>query len=70
MNPIEKAMAARSNQLKLVVAVVALELVLWITGSPNQTLWATPTLICLGWVVSQLVLWRWHRPKPGGWPSP
>jgi hypothetical protein len=63
VNPIEKAMAARSTTCKLAVAVAALELVLWVMGSSAETLWVTPVLICLGWVVTQLVLRRRHRQR-------
>ena len=38
MDPIEKVMAARSSQVKLALAVVALVLVLWATGSPLPSL--------------------------------
>jgi hypothetical protein len=41
MNPIEKVMTDRSSHVKLALAVVALVLVLWATGSPLPSLWIT-----------------------------
>ena len=50
MNPIEKVMINRSSGLKLVLAVAALVLVLWATGSPLPSLWITPVIIFVLWV--------------------
>lgn len=56
MNPIEKVMINRRSNAKLAFAVLALELVLWATGSSNQTLWITPVTILVLWVVLRLAL--------------
>jgi hypothetical protein len=67
MNPIEKVMADRSSHVKLALAVVALVLVLWATGSPLPSLWITPVIIVLLWIAIQLGLGpepdrsRWQR---------
>jgi O-antigen ligase len=56
MNPIEKVMVKRSKHVKLALAVVALVLVLWATGTPIMSLWLTPVIIFVIWVVIQLGL--------------
>jgi O-antigen ligase len=56
MNPIEKVMVKRSQHVKLALAVVALVLVLWGTGTPILSLWLTPVIIFVLWVGIQLGL--------------
>jgi O-antigen ligase len=56
MDPIENAMIKRSNHFKLALAVVALVLVLWATGTPILSLWLTPVIIFVLWVAIQLGL--------------
>jgi hypothetical protein len=61
MNPIEKVMVNRSSHFKLALAVAALVLVLWATGSPIQSLWITPVIIVVVWIAIQLGLRYRHR---------
>lgn len=61
MNPIEKVMVNRSSPFKLALAVAALVLVLWVTGSPIQSLWITPVIIVVLWIAIQLGLRHRHR---------
>jgi hypothetical protein len=62
MNPIEKVMIKRSQHFKLAMAVVALVLVLWATGTPIVSLWITPAIIIVLWVAIQLGLgYRRHH---------
>lgn len=61
MNPIEKVMAPRSMNLKLAVAVVALVLVLWATGSSLPSLWITPLIIFALWTAIRLGRGYRHR---------
>jgi len=61
MNPIEKVMTDRSSHVKLALAVVALVLVLWATGSPLPSLWITPVIIVLLWIAIQFGLGYRHR---------
>ncbi len=61
MNPIEKVMVNRSSHFKLAVAVTALVLVLWVTGSSIQSLWITPLIIFALWIAIQLGLGYRHR---------
>jgi hypothetical protein len=61
MNPVEKVMVKRSSHFKLAVAVAALVLVLWATGSSIQSLWITPVLIFVAWIAIQLRLGYRHR---------
>jgi hypothetical protein len=62
MNPIEKVMVNRSKHFKLAVAVAALVLVLWATGTPIISLWLTPAIIITLWVTIQLGLgYRRHH---------
>jgi len=56
MNPIEKVMVKRSKHVKMALAVAALVLVLWVTGTPILSLWLTPVIILMLWVVIQLGL--------------
>ena len=56
MNPIEKVMVNRNSHFKLALAVAALVLVLWATGSPIQSLWITPVIIVVVWIAIQLGL--------------
>jgi uncharacterized paraquat-inducible protein A len=58
VNPIEKVMVDRSSHVKLALAVVALVLILWATGSPLLSLWITPVIIALLWIAIQLGLGR------------
>jgi len=61
MNPIEKVMVKRSTLFKLAVAVAALVLVLWATGSSLASLWITPVIIFALWTGIQLRLGYRHR---------
>jgi hypothetical protein len=61
MNLIEKVMVQRSSHVKLALAVVALVLVLWATGSPLPSLWITPVVIAVLWTVIQFGLGYRHR---------
>ena len=54
-------MVSRSSHVKLAVAVVALVLVLWATGSSIQLLWITPVIIFVAWIAIQLGLRYRHR---------
>ena len=58
MNPIEKVMVRRSQHFKVAVAAAALVLVLvlWVSGSPVQSLWLTPVIVFVLWVAIQLGL--------------
>ncbi len=59
MNPIEKVMVRRSQHFKVAVAVLVLVLVLWVSGSPVQSLWLTPVIVFVLWVAIQLG-WGYH----------
>jgi O-antigen ligase len=56
VNPVEQVMVKRSSHVKLALAVVALVLVLWASGSAIQSLWITPVIIAVLWVAIQLGL--------------
>jgi hypothetical protein len=58
MNPIEKVMVRRSQHFKVALAAAALVLVLvlWVSGSPVQSLWLTPVIVFVLWVAIQLGL--------------
>ena len=60
MNPITQVMVKRSSHFKLALAVVVLVLVLWASGSAIQSLWITPVVIIVLWIVIQLGL-RYRR---------
>jgi O-antigen ligase len=59
MNPIAQVMVKRSSHFKLALAVVVL--VLWASGSAIQSLWITPVVIIVLWIVIQLGLRYRHR---------
>jgi hypothetical protein len=61
MNPVEKLMVKRSTLFKLAVAVAALVLILWATGSSLPSLWITPVIIFVLWIAIQLGLKYRHR---------
>ena len=61
MNPIENVMVRRSSHVKLALAVAALVLVLWATGSPLPSLWITPVIIVVLWIAIQFGLGYRHR---------
>ena len=61
MNPVEKVMVKRSTLFKLTVAVGALVLVLWATGSSLPSLWITPVIIVVLWIAIQFGLGYRHR---------
>ena len=61
MNPIENVMVRRSSHVKLALAVAALVLVLWATGSPLPSLWIPPVVIAVLWTALQLGLAYRHR---------
>ena len=63
MNAIEQVMVKRSSHFKLALAVIALVLVLWATGSSTQSLWLTPVIIVAGWK-GRLPGARHHRLPP------
>jgi hypothetical protein len=54
-------MARRSSTVKLALAVAALVLVLWATGSPLPSLWITPVIIAVLWIAVQFGLGYRHR---------
>ena len=56
MNSIEEVMSPRSSTFKLLVAVAALTLVLWVSGAAVQSLWLTPVIILVAWIAVQLGL--------------
>jgi len=56
MNPVEKVMVNRSSHIKLALAVLVLVLVLWVSGSPIQSLWITPVIIFILWIAIQVGL--------------
>jgi diacylglycerol kinase len=64
VNQIENLMVQRSSQFKLAVAVVALVLVLWISGSSLESLWMTPVIIFVLWVTIQVGFGYLHRRHP------
>jgi hypothetical protein len=61
MNPVENVMVRRSSHVKLALAVVALVLVLWVTGSSLPSLWITPLIIVVLWIAIQSGLGYRHR---------
>ena len=61
MNPIENVMVRRRSTVKLALAVMALVLVLWATGSPLPSLWITPVIIVVLWIAIQFGLGYRHR---------
>jgi O-antigen ligase len=62
MNAIEQVMVKRSSHVKLALAVIALVLVLWATGSSAESLWVTPVIIVAGWIA--LLLGLRYRKTP------
>ena len=56
MNPVEKVMVYRSQHFKVALAVAALVLVLWASGSPVQSLWLTPVIVFVLWIAVQFGL--------------
>jgi hypothetical protein len=56
MNPIERVMVNRTSHLKLALAVVALVLILWASGSSLSSLWITPVIIFVLWAILQISL--------------
>jgi hypothetical protein len=56
MNPIEKVMTNRSTPFKVALAVVALLLVLWGTGSSLSSIWPIPVIVLVLWVAIQMAL--------------
>ncbi len=60
LEPDRKVMVNRSSAFKLTIAVAALVLVLWVSGSPIQSLWMTPVIIFAVWIGVQLGL-RYRR---------
>ena len=61
MNPVEKVMVKRSTLFELTVAVGALVLVLWATGSSLPSLLITPVVIFVLWIAIQFGLGYRHR---------
>jgi hypothetical protein len=45
----------------LTVAVALLVVVLWLSGSPIQSLWMTPVIILTVWIGIQVALWSRGR---------
>jgi hypothetical protein len=58
MNLIEKVMVHASSHVKLALAVVALVLVRWATGSPLPSLWIALVVIVVLWTAIQFGLRR------------
>ena len=56
MNPVEKVLVTRSSHVKLALAALVLVLVLWVSGSPVQSLWITPAIIAVLWIAIQIGL--------------
>jgi hypothetical protein len=56
MNPIEKVMVSRSTPFTVALAVVALVLVLWATGSSFGSIWPIPIIVFVLWVAIQMFL--------------
>lgn len=56
MNRIEKVMTKRSTSLKVAVAVVALLLVLWATGSTIGSIWLIPVIVFILWSATLVTL--------------
>jgi O-antigen ligase len=56
MNRIEKVMTKRSTSLKVAVAVVALLLVLWATGSTIGSIWLIPVIVFILWIATLVTL--------------
>jgi O-antigen ligase len=56
MNPIEKMMTKRSTSLKVGVALVALLLILWATGSTIGSIWLIPVIVLILWIAIQVAL--------------
>ena len=61
MNPVEKVMVYRSQHFKVALAVAALVVVLWATGSSLPSLWITPVIIFVAWIAIQFGLKSRHR---------
>ena len=61
MNPVEKVMVKRSTLFELTLAVGALVLVLWATGSSLPSLWITPVIIFVLWIAIRFGLGYRHR---------
>ena len=61
MNPVEKVMVKRSTLFELTVAVGALVLVLWATGSSLPSLWITPVIIFVLWITIRFGLGYRYR---------
>jgi O-antigen ligase len=61
MNRIEKVMTKRGTTFKVAVAVVALLLVLWATGSTIGSIWMIPVIVFVLWIAIQLALRLSHR---------
>ena len=61
MNLIENAVVRTSSHVKLALAVAALVLTLWATGSPLPSLWITPVVIAVLWTALQFGLRYRHR---------
>jgi len=54
-------MVYTSSHVKLALAVAALVLVLWATGSPLPSLWITPVVVAVLWTAIQFGLGYRHR---------
>jgi O-antigen ligase len=61
MHRIEKVMTKRATTFKVAVAVVALLLVLWATGSTIGSIWMIPVIVFVLWIAIQLALRFNHR---------
>ncbi len=61
MNPIERAMTNRSTAFKAVLAVAALLVILWATGSSFGSLWPIPVIVLVLWLVMQTTIRVRHR---------
>jgi hypothetical protein len=61
MDSIERVMSNRSTAFKVTLAVVALLLVLWATGSTLGSIWPIPVIVFVLWTVMQMAIRLRHR---------
>ena len=61
MNPIERVMTNRSTALKVVLAVAALLVVLWVAGASFGSMWPIPVIVLALWIAMQTTIRVRHR---------
>jgi O-antigen ligase len=61
VDSIEKVMVKRSTHVKLALAVGALVLVLWLSGTSVASLWLTPVIILVLWMAIRFGVGYRHR---------